>query len=153
LGFDEVWVGEHHSTGQELIASPEVFIGVAAERTKQIKLGTGVVALPLHNPFMIADRMVLLSHLTKGRVWFGGGPGQLVRDAEMIGVDPSQSRRRMEPAMEAIIRLLKGETVTMESDLFTLNNAVLQLRPYSNFDVVVTGGFSPAGPAIAGRLG
>ena len=50
LGFDEAWVGEHHSAGYEIIASPEVFIGIAAERTKHIKLGTGVSSLPYHHP-------------------------------------------------------------------------------------------------------
>ena len=68
LGFDEVWVGEHHSAGFEIIASPEVFLGVAAERTKHIRLGTGVSSLPYHHPLMLADRMVLLDHLTRGRV-------------------------------------------------------------------------------------
>ena len=67
LGFHEAWVGEHHSAGYEIIASPEVFIAVAAERTKHIKLGTGVSSLPYHHPLMLADRMVLLDHLTRGR--------------------------------------------------------------------------------------
>ena len=68
LGYDEAWIGEHHSAGYEIIASPEVFIAAAAERTKHIKLGTGVSSLPYHHPLMLADRMVLLDHLTRGRV-------------------------------------------------------------------------------------
>ena len=68
LGYDEVWFGEHHSGGYELIACPEVFIATAAERTKHIRLGTGVVSLPYHHPLMVADRWVLLDHLTRGRV-------------------------------------------------------------------------------------
>ena len=66
LGFDEAWFGEHHSGGYELIACPEVFIAAAAERTKHIRLGTGVVSLPYHHPLMVADRWVLLDHLTRG---------------------------------------------------------------------------------------
>src|SRR5438270_8917537 len=66
LGYDEAWIGEHHSAGYEIIASPEVFIAVAAERTKHIRLGTGVSSLPYHHPLMLADRMVLLDHLTRG---------------------------------------------------------------------------------------
>ena len=46
LGYDEAWIGEHHSAGWEIIASPEVFIAAAAERTKHIRLGTGVTSLP-----------------------------------------------------------------------------------------------------------
>ena len=49
LGYEEAWVGEHHSAGYEIIASPEVFIAAAAERTKRIMLGTGVVSLPYHS--------------------------------------------------------------------------------------------------------
>ena len=74
LGYDEAWIGEHHSAGYEIIASPEVFIAMAAERTKNIKLGTGVSSLPYHHPLILADRMVLLDHLTRGRVTSVSGP-------------------------------------------------------------------------------
>ena len=73
LGYAEAWIGEHHSAGSELIASPEVFIAAAAERTRHIKLGTGVVSLPYHHPLMVANRIVQLDHLTRGRVLFGVG--------------------------------------------------------------------------------
>ena len=89
LGFDEAWIGEHHSAGWETIASPEIFIAFAAERTRHIKLGTGVISLPYHHPLMVADRMVLLDHLTRGRVMMGVGPGALVTDAFMLGIDPA----------------------------------------------------------------
>src|SRR5918995_264731 len=85
LGFDEAWIGEHHSAGFEIVASPEVFIAVAAERTKHIKLGTGVNSLPYHHPLLVANRMILLDHLTRGRVMLGVGPGALVSDAYTLG--------------------------------------------------------------------
>jgi limonene 1,2-monooxygenase len=83
LGFDEAWIGEHHSAGWETIASPEVFIATAAERTKHLKLGTGVISLPYHHPLMVANSMILLDPLTKGRVMLGVGPGALATDAIM----------------------------------------------------------------------
>src|SRR5205814_9811308 len=92
LGFDEAWIGEHHSAGYEIIASPEVFIATAAERTRHIKLGTGVSSLPYHHPLLLADRMVLLDHLTEGRAMFGVGPGALPSDAFMMGIDPVNQR-------------------------------------------------------------
>ena len=155
LGFDEAWIGEHHSAGFEIIASPEVFIAVAAERTKHIKLGTGVSSLPYHNPLMLADRMVLLDHLTRGRVMLGCGPGQLTSDAHMLGIPADEQRPRMEQCLDAIMRLLRGETVTMHTDGFTLQDARLQLKPYSDpcFDVAVAASFSPTGPRGAGRHG
>jgi limonene 1,2-monooxygenase len=155
LGFHEAWVGEHHSAGFEIIASPEVFIGIAAERTKNIKLGTGVSSLPYHNPLMLADRMVLLDHLTRGRVMLGCGPGQLTSDAHMLGIPADTQRPRMEESLDAIMRLLRGETVTMHTDGFTLQDARLQLKPYSDpcFDVAVAASFSPTGPRGAGKHG
>ena len=112
LGFDELWVGEHHSASFETIASPEIFIAAAAERTRRIRLGTGVVTLPYHNPLMVADRITQLDHQTQGRVMFGVGPGQLPSDATMLGIDVSRLRRMMNESLEVIIPLLRGETVT-----------------------------------------
>ena len=139
LGFAEAWVGEHHSAGYEIIASPEVFLAVAAERTKHIKLGTGVSSLPYHHPLMLADRMVLLDHLTRGRIMLGVGPGQLTSDAGMMGIPSDQQRPRMEEALDVMMRLLRGETVTYECEWFTVHEARLQMRPYSDpcFDIAV----------------
>ena len=153
LGYAEAWIGEHHSAGSELIASPEVFIAAAAERTRHIKLGTGVNSLPYHHPFILADRIVMLDHLTRGRTMFGAGPGQLTSDASMLGIDPMQQRPRMEESFDVIMRLFAGETVSAQTDWFTCNEAVLQVRPYSDFDVVVASSISPSGSKLAGRYG
>lgn len=155
LGFDEVWIGEHHSAGYEIIASPEVFIATAAERTKHIKLGSGVNSLPYHNPLMLADRFVLLDHLTRGRAMLGCGPGQLTSDAHMLGIPSDLQRPRMEEALDVIVRLLRGEIVTQESDWFTLQDARLQLKPYSDpcFDIAVAASISPTGARGAGKHG
>ena len=156
LGFDEAWIGEHHSGGWETIASPEVFIGVAAERTRHIKLGTGVVSLPYHHPLMVANRMVLLDHLTRGRVMMGVGPGALVSDAHMLGIDPPDQRRRMDESLGIIMRLLtETEPVTHESEWFTLREARLHLRPYTqpHFPIAVASAVSPSGMVLAGKHG
>ena len=156
LGFHEAWIGEHHSAGYEIIPSPEVFIATAAERTRHIRLGTGVSSLPYHHPLLLADRMCLLDHLTKGRVMFGVGPGALPSDAFMMGIEVARQRDMMEEALEAIIRLLRSEEpLTLETDWFTLRDARLQLRPYQrpHFEVAVAAQVSPAGPRAAGRFG
>jgi limonene 1,2-monooxygenase len=152
LGFDEVWIGEHHSGGYEIIASPEVFIASAAERTRHIRLGSGVNSLPYHHPLLLADRFVLLDHLTRGRAMLGCGPGQLTSDAHMLGIPADRQRPRMHEALEAIMALLRGETVTMETDWFTLQDARLQLRPFSepNLEVAVAASISPTGAIAAG---
>src|SRR6478736_5648345 len=100
LGFHEAWIGEHHSGGYEIIASPEVFIAVASQRTRHLRLGTGLSSLPYHNPFLLTERMVLLDHLTRGRVMFGVGPGQLTSDASMLGIDPNRQRQMMAESLD-----------------------------------------------------
>ncbi|BBZ78021.1 limonene 1,2-monooxygenase [Mycolicibacterium anyangense] len=158
LGYDEVWYGEHHSGGYELIACPEVFIAAAAERTKHIRLGTGVVSLPYHHPLMVADRWVLLDHLTRGRVMFGTGPGALPSDAYMMGIDPVEQRQMMQESLEAILALFRAgpdERINRHCDWFTLRDAQLHIRPYTwPYPEISTAAMvSPSGPRLAGTLG
>ena len=155
IGFDEAWIGEHHSAGYEIIASPELFIAAAAERTQRIRLGTGVISLPYHNPLMVADRMVQLDHMTRGRAMFGMGPGLLPTDAEMLGIEVSKQRERMAESLEVILRLLAGETVTEQTEWYTLNKARLQLKPYTQPrpEVTVASTITPAGARLAGKHG
>jgi limonene 1,2-monooxygenase len=155
LGFEEAWFGEHHSAGYELIASPEIFIAFAAERTKHIRLGTGVSSLPYHHPLMLADRINQLDHMTRGRVMFGVGPGALISDARMMGIPPETQRDRMDEALEVIVRLLRGEEVTHKSDWFELWQARLQMTPYSrpSVEIAVASQVSPTGARAAGRHG
>src|SRR5690606_7366524 len=155
LGYDEAWIGEHHSAGYELIASPELFIATVAERTRNIKLGTGVSSLPYHHPLMLADRINQLDHITRGRVMLGVGPGSLPSDAIMMGINVQKQRDMMDEALEAIVPLLRGETVTMKTDWFELNNARLQMTPWSrpSVEIAVASQGSPRGAAAAGRHG
>jgi limonene 1,2-monooxygenase len=156
LGFDEAYIGEHHSAGWETIASPELFLATAAERTRHIRLGTGVTSLPYHHPFMVANRMVQLDHLTRGRVILGCGPGALASDAAMLGIKPERQRAMMEESLDAIMRLMSSpEPYTVKTDWFEMNDAVLQLRPYQDpiVPVAVASVESPAGVTLAGKHG
>ncbi len=154
LNYHEAWIGEHHSGGFELIASPEMFIAAAAQRTRHIRLGTGVVSLPYHNPFMLADRMVQLDHMTRGRAMFGVGPGALVHDALKIGIDPGDQRQMMNEAFDVIVPLLKGETVTRKTDWFNLTEAQLQLRAYTRptMELAVAAARSPSGSLLGRQI-
>ena len=156
LGFDEAYIGEHHSAGWETIASPELFMATAAERTRHIRLGTGVTSLPYHHPFMVANRMVQLDHLTRGRVILGCGPGALASDALMLGIKPERQRAMMEESLDAIVRLMSDtEPYSIKTDWFEMNEAVLQLRPYQDpiVPVAVASVESPAGVTLAGKHG
>jgi limonene 1,2-monooxygenase len=156
LGFDEAWVGEHHSAGWEIISSPEIFIAAAAERTRHIKLGTGVISLPYHHPLMVANWMVQLDHMTHGRVMMGVGPGALPSDAYMMGIDHAVQRPRMDEALGVILRLFtETEPITYKSDWFEMREALLQLRPYQRpyMPIAVASVQSPAGVLLAGKYG
>lgn len=156
LGYDEAWIGEHHSAGSEIIASPEIFIAAAAERTKYIRLGTGVISVGYHNPLWIAERLVMLDHLTRGRVMFGAGPGSLPTDAAMIGIEQSETRELLEQGFDIVMHLLTSEEpITYKNSRWDLREAQLHLRPYSNplFDCAVAAVVSPSGPRLAGKHG
>jgi limonene 1,2-monooxygenase len=156
LGYDEAWIGEHHSAGVELIPAPEIFIAFAAAQTRHIKLGTGVISLPYHNPLWVADRMMFLDHLTRGRVMMGVGPGALPTDATMIGIDPLDQRGALEEDFAVLMHLLlKDEPISIETKRYKLVEARSQYRPYSDpcFDIGVAAVASPVGPRLAGRFG
>jgi limonene 1,2-monooxygenase len=155
LGFEEAWVGEHHSSGHETISAPELVLAAAGERTSRIRLGTGVNSLPYHNPLILADRLVLLDHLTRGRAMLGIGPGQLPSDAFMLGIDPADQRDMMIEAAEVIVELLAGRAVTRRTSWFDLREARLQLLPRNpgGLEMAVASVVSPTGAVLAGRLG
>ena len=154
LGYEEFWCGEHHSSGWETIASPEMFLAAAGERTKRIRLGTGVVSLPYHHPFNVAQRMVQLDHMTGGRAIFGSGPGALASDAHALGIDPMLQRDRQDEAIGIIRRLFRGERITYKSDWFELNDAALQLLPLQEeMPCAVASQISPSGMTLAGKHG
>src|SRR6202034_2994860 len=153
LGFEEAWIGEHHSAGYEIISSPEIFIAFAAERTRHIRLGTGVASLPYHHPLMTADRIVQLDHMTRGRVMFGAGPGLLASDAIMMGIDPMTQRDRMAESLDAILRLFNGEIITEKTDWYTMEGCRLHLLPYTKPrpEVAVVSAVTPSGGRLAGK--
>jgi limonene 1,2-monooxygenase len=155
LGYDEVWIGEHHSAGWETISSPELVIAMAAPITRRIMLGSGVTSLPYHNPLMVANRFVQLDHMTRGRAMLGCGPGALSSDAYMLNIPPTEQRRRMEEALAVIMRLLAGEAVTIKTDWFELRDARLHLAPYTrpHFPIAVASTITPFGMMAAGKHG
>jgi limonene 1,2-monooxygenase len=129
LGYEEAFIGEHHSAGWEIIPSPEIFMAVAATRTKRIMLGSGVVSVPYHHPFNVANRFALLDHLTHGRVMLGCGPGALPSDAYMLGIETTTQRERMVEGIKVIQRLFTEEGgISVDGTYFKLHDAHLHFR-------------------------
>ncbi|MEU9332214.1 LLM class flavin-dependent oxidoreductase [Streptomyces sp. NPDC048290] len=155
LGYDEAWIGEHHSGGMEIVGSPELVVAAAAERTGRIRLGTGVISLPFHHPLTVAGRIVQLDHQSRGRAMFGFGPGLLPGDAHMFGVPAGEQRARMAEALDVVVRLLDGETVTGRAGPHLLRDARLHLGPYTRPrpELAVASAITPSGGRLAGRYG
>lgn len=154
MGLDEAWFGEHHSGGVEPIGDPMLFIAHVAQVTRHIKLGTGVVSLPYHNPLWVADRLALLDHLTRGRAMLGVGPGALALDAAMIGLEPSELREALEVDTDVLMHLLTEDTpISIETSRYKLVDARLQLDFYSDPhpEVATAAIVSPSGPRLAGK--
>ena len=103
LGFDEFWCGEHYTCDIEQISSPITFLAFVASKTKKMKLGTGVLPLPLYHPVMAASHVALLDHLTEGRLILGVGTGALGSDFEAFGM-PEANRPEMMMDSLAIIK-------------------------------------------------
>lgn len=153
-GYDEAWFGEHHSAGSEISADPNIFIAHCAAQTRHIRLGTGVVSVSYHNPLWVAERIVMLDHLTRGRAMLGVGPGSLPTDGVMVGLSQKDTRRLLEEGLGVIMRLLRSEApVTFQNERWDLREARLHLRPYSDFDVAVPAVASPTGARLAGQHG
>ena len=154
MGFEEAWFGEHHSCGVEPIGDPLMMIAHVANLTRHIKLGTGVLSLPYHNPLWVADRVVLLDHLTRGRAMLGLGPGALSTDANMINIVSAEQRDALEVDTEVLMHLLTDdEPISIETPRYTLKDARLQLDSYSNPHVEIAAAaiVSPSGPRLAGK--
>ena len=131
-------------------------MAVAADRTRYIKLGTGVISMPYHHPLMVANRMVNLDHMTHGRVMLGVGPGALPGDAYMMGIDATTQRIRMDESLGIVLRLFtETEPITYKSDWLELQEAMLQLRPFTkpHMPIAVASVQSPSGVALAGKYG
>lgn len=131
LGFDEFWVGEHHSGAWETIPAPDIFLAAAATRTKRIRLGTAVINLPYHHPFHVAERMAFLDHLSYGRVMLGCGPGVLATDIKLFGLNPPDLRPMMNESLDIILKLYRENgLVSHDGKYWQIKDMEIQVKPY-----------------------
>ena len=130
------------------------FIAYCAPLTRHVKLGTGVLSLPYHNPLWVANRTLFLDMLLRGRFMLGLGPGALPGDAGMIGIEIEEQRSALEEDVDVLMHLLRSdEPLTVETPRYRLRNARSQYAPYSDFDIAIAAIASPTGPRIAGKHG
>ena len=131
LGFDEVWVGEHHTGAYENIPAPDIFIAKASALTHRIGLGTGTINLPYHDPFEVAERLAFLDHLTHGRLIYGFGGGGLVSDRTFFQMEPAEGGPRLREALDIIEALFATtDYVKYDGKFWTVDRRRIQVRPY-----------------------
>jgi len=143
LGFEEFWIGEHHSGGYEPVPAPDLLLAKASGLTHRIRLGTGTVNLPYHDPFLVAERLAFLDHLTHGRLLYGLGAGALLSDRDLMKMDPEQSRPRMLEAMDVIERLFASrEPISHHGEFWQFENRRLQVPPYQAHPPIAVAGLT-----------
>lgn len=153
LGFDEIWFGEHHTGGYEIVPSPELMLAKAAALTSHIRLGTSVIPIPYHNPILVAERLAQLDHLSYGRVNCGFGVGAVPHDAKMVGAEINNEQAYEE--LDIIEMLLTtDEPVTYHGEHVDIENVSLHVGPYQDrIPIFFSGLFSSDKYELMGRRG
>jgi natural product biosynthesis luciferase-like monooxygenase protein len=130
LGFDAVWVNEHHfhSYGGHLPSAP-VFLAAIAQRTKRIRLGTSVIVLSLHNPIEIAEQLAMVDVMSGGRVELGVGRGNVTVDYEVFGVPLDQAQSRTLEGLEVIRQAWSGKPFSHDGPNFHYDNLQVWPKP------------------------
>jgi limonene 1,2-monooxygenase len=131
LGFREYWIGEHRTGGFENVPAPELMIAKASALTGRIRLGTGVINLPYQDPFLVAERLAFLDHLTHGRLIYGFGGGGLPTDKALFNMDPAEASPRTTEALDIIWDLLtQPDPISYKGHYWEGSNRRLQVGPY-----------------------
>jgi len=154
LGFDTLSAVEHHFSNYAMSPDNLQFLSYMAGQTSKIGLLTGAVILPWNDPLRVAERMIVLDHLSKGRALFGIGRGLALREYETFGVDMNEARERFDESAEIILSAL--ETGVMEADgkFYKQKRTELRPRPYASFkDRFYAVGMSSDSVPVVARLG
>jgi luciferase family oxidoreductase group 1 len=129
LGFDSVWPAEHHFTEYGYCASPALSLAAIASETKTIRLGTGIVVLPLNHPLRVAEDYGFLDHLSNGRIDLGVGRGYQPLEFRRYGVDQTTTREQFREALEIIRQAWSQGRVDYEGDHYRFHDVPIRPRP------------------------
>ena len=153
LGFDSVWPAEHHFTECGNCASPALSLAAIANETKRIRLGTGVVALPLNHPLRIAEDCGFLDQLSDGRIDLGVGRGYQLEDLPRNGVEQTTTRGQFREAVEIIQQAWREERVDFHGEHYQFDNVPIRPKPYQQPIPIWMAALSSETFELAGRYG
>jgi luciferase family oxidoreductase group 1 len=130
LGFDHLWVAEHHFLPEYSHSSaPEMFLAAASQRTKRMRLGHGIVQAPTNQAPRIAERIATLDVLSGGRAEFGLGEGQGLMELEPFGVAMDEKRERFEEMVQAVLPMLYNDTWSYEGKYVSFPERTVLPKP------------------------
>jgi alkanesulfonate monooxygenase SsuD/methylene tetrahydromethanopterin reductase-like flavin-dependent oxidoreductase (luciferase family) len=142
IGFEGVWVPEHHNSDDGYLPSPLTVLGAVAARTKRVKLGTAIALAPLYHPVRFAEDCAVLDILSKGRLEMAVAVGYRRRETDALGVPFNSRGSRTDEFIQIVRKLWAGETVTHESKHFSIKNARVQPGPLNGSVPLFVGGYS-----------
>src|SRR5258708_1509035 len=153
-GFDDVWLSEHHFIEDGYLPSILPLAAAVAARTKRIRISSGVLLVPFHNPVRLAEDIAVVDVISGGGLELGVGVGFQHEEFEGFGVPFKERGARTNQSLEIIRRLLSGETVTFKSEFFDFKNVKVTPQPIQKpHPPVWLGGFTPAALRRAARYG
>ena len=153
LGFDSIWLPEHHFSRYGLVPDPLQILSFIAARTSTIQLGTGVIVLPWHDPVRIAEKIILLDHLSEGRVIVGLGRGLSKSEFEGLRVPLEESRARFNEYAPLLLRAL-DDGIVEGGEMTRQPRRELRPRPFRSFaGRVFSASVSPESAPITAGLG
>lgn len=127
LGFDGVWVAEHHFREYGLVNNTFALLANLAARTERLRLGTGIVVLPLHNPIHVAEEAAMVDLLSDGRLELGIGRGYQAIEFDNFNLDLSEARDRFNESLEVILGLWTEDGFTHKGRFFETRNPLTLL--------------------------
>ncbi len=153
LGYSSVWFAEHHFSEYGILTTPPLLLAVAAERTKNIRLGVSIVTLPFKNPIQVAEDYALLDVLSNGRVNLGMGSGYLPHEFSGFNVDGKDKALRFNDALAVIEKAWTGERFSHEGDYYQYSDVKLEVIPKQKEVPLWIGALSDRGSSFVGKMG
>lgn len=156
LGFDSLWVTEHHFRYfGGMTPNPQLLLAAAAQRTKRMRLGTAVTLLPMHHPIRIAEDFAMVDLVSRGRLNFGAGRGMHPLEYLVFGYDWNNAQKRLPEALDIVLRAWSGEEFEWQSDHYRFPRLRVYPRPFQkpHPPVYVTANRDPESFAMVGRRG
>ncbi len=154
LGFQSVWITEHHFSDYSISPNPLAYLTYLAGRHPRVRLGTQVLVVPWHDPVRLAEDIALLDHLSAGRALIGFGRGLARMEYEGLRIDQGEARQRFDEGVGMILRALRTGLIEADGEIYKQPRREIRPRPIRPLEGrAFCAAGSPASMTSAARLG